>query len=83
MEQTIEIRVKRSGLTRGKASLHIGDETGGLTVSNISVWEADGKLTIQMPLVQMDGGRRPAVTLQGALKQRVLEEIAAQFHAAR
>lgn len=79
MNYKVEVRVSRYAPSRGKASVHVAMGEGGFTISNIAIWEENGKFRVQMPLVQLSGGKHPAITLQGEIKQKVLEEIAAQF----
>lgn len=77
----IEARVQMLGQSRGKASVHITfpGSIGSLTISNISIWE-DGKAHITLPLTQVGGNKRPGITLQGELKQMVIEAIAKEYN---
>lgn len=77
----IEAKVQMLGQSRGKASVHITlpDNIGSLTISNISVWE-DGKAHITLPLTQVGGNKRLGITLQGELKQMVIEAIAKEYN---
>lgn len=77
----IEAKVQMLGQSRGKASVHITlpDNIGSFTISNISVWE-DGKAHITLPLTQVGESKRPGITLQGELKQMLIDAIAKKYN---
>ncbi len=80
MNYTIEVRVNQTAPNRGKASAHIvlGPENS-LTVSDISVWRENGKVSVSLPMSQYGGKKHPCITFQGSLKKELLAMVAEQF----
>ena len=76
MGNVIETRLTSIGITRTQASVHVTCEGWSFTISNIIIYKQDnGKLKICLPMTNIGANKKPAITLQGNLKEAVVNAI--------
>ncbi|MBU5627027.1 hypothetical protein KQI82_08920 [Oscillibacter sp. MSJ-2] len=71
----IEVKINKISPSSAKGSVHVEVESGGFTISNILLRKDAGQLKISLPLISIGDQKRPAITLQGELKNRIMEEL--------
>lgn len=79
MELKIEVKLKAIGPGKGRGSVHIESEVGGITISNVLVIESHRKIAIKMPLIKIGDRLHPAVAFQGELKRELEAAVEASW----
>jgi hypothetical protein len=84
MNIILETRLHEIGEQKTQASVHLSFDGWSLTVCDITLRrELDGGWRIGMPLVAFGASKRPALTMQGALKEAVSQALKADREAMR
>jgi len=76
MGNVIETRLTSIGITRTQASVHVTCEGWSFTISNIIIYKQDnGKWKICLPMTNIGANKKPAITLQGNLKEAIVDAL--------